>query len=185
MAKQLRESAVDPGIQPNYALGRVSDQLQDNYRNWQLPGYSAYMDQIESNQAASNRDAVRASTSSADILNAITNNQAVANSAANELNIAQASGKEQALMRYLDAVNQEGQDQVRINNLELQRYDSKLREAAALEGASIQNTNAGFQDALTATAAIAGNFAPRSTVDQTTGKVVKMPSVWQQLYGKK
>lgn len=184
-ADRIRSSAVDPGIQPNVALDRVSQTLFENYSNWNLPGFSRYADQITANQAAANRDATRAATSSADILNSITNNQMVADSAMGDLNIAQATGKEQALMRYLDTVQQQGQDDIRMNQMQLARHDAQLREAAALEGASIQNQNNALQDVTSAFSAIAGNFTPRSTVDQTTGNVVSMPSVWSQVYGKK
>lgn len=184
-AEQIRRSAVDPGIQPNVALDRVGQTLFENYSNWNLPGYSRYAEQIASNLAASNRDAVRASTSSADVLNSIVNNQAVADSAIGDLNIAEATGKEQALMKYLDVVQQQGQDDIRMNQMQLARYDNQLREAAALEGASIRNKDNAFQDATTAFSALAGNFMPRSTVSPTTGEVVSIPSVWSQVYNKK
>lgn len=184
-ANKLRENAVDPGIQPNYALDRVSNTLFENYNNYNLPGYSRAMDQMQSAQATANRAAIDASTSSADILSAITRNEAVTQNSIGQLDTAVASGKEQALMRYLDSVAQQGQDQVRVNNMELQRYDAQLREAAALQGSGIQNQNSGFQDALTASAAIAGNFTPRTSINQNTGEIVRLPSVWQQLYGNK
>lgn len=184
-AKNVRENTQDPGIQPNYALDRVTSTLHENYSNWNLPGYSRMEDQIQTSQATSNRDAARASTSSADILNAITQNQGAADNAMSNLNIAQASGKEQALMRYLDSVQQQGQDQIRMNGMELNRYDASMREAAALEGAGIQNMNSGFQDALIGTSAIAGNFMPRNSIDANTGEKIKLDSVWTTLYSRK
>lgn len=184
-ADRRRRDAVDPGIQRNFSLDRVTNTLFENYSNWSLPGYSKMSDQINTSQATADNAAIQASTSSADVLNSITNNQAVATNALNDLGLMEASGKEQALMRYLDSVNQQGQDQIRVNNAELGRYDSTLREAAALEGASIQNQNSGFQDVLTAGAAIAGNFSPRTSIDPNTGKVIKLPSAFQTLYGKR
>lgn len=184
-AKRARQSAVDPGIQPNYALDRVTNTLFQNYSNYNLPGYSKMMDQIGSAQASANQAAVNASTSSSDIINAITNNQAISDNASTNLAVTQASGKEQALMNYLRALESSGQDQVRMNQAQLSRYDASLREAAALEGAGLQNQYQGFNDALTAAGAIAGNFMPRTSIDPNTGESIKLPSVWKQLYGKK
>lgn len=184
-AKKARERAIDPGIQPNYALDRVANTLFQNYSNYQLPGKSKLMDDLYASQATSNNSAINAATSSSDVLNLITQNQAITDASISNIGVAEASGKEQALMRYLDAVQRQGQDQIRMNDQKLGRYDAQLREAAALEGAGIQNQNQGIQDALTASAAIAGNFMPRSSVDQTTGDLIQLPSVWNQLYGKK
>lgn len=184
-AKKIRNNAVDPGIQPNYALDRVTQTLFQNYSNWNLPGYSKMIDQIGSNQASSNANVLNAATSSSDILNGITGNQVAADTSAIGLALNQASGKERALMSYLNSVNAQGQDQLRMNAQENERYQAELREAAAIEGAGIQNTNNGFQDLLTASSAMVGNFLPRQTVSQTTGEVISLPSVWQQVYGNK
>lgn len=184
-AKKIKNEAVDPGIQQNYALDRINNTLFQNYSNYNLPGYSQLMDQTRAGQATANQAAVRASTSSADVINAISQNQAVADNSMSQLNTVAASGKEQALLRYLDSVSQQGQDQVRINNAELGRYDATLRESAALEGAGMQNQYSGFQDVMTASAAIAGNFTPRSTIDPNTGQAISLPSVFQQVYGNK
>lgn len=184
-AKKIRNNAVDPGIQPNYALDRVTQTLFQNYSNWNLPGYSKMINQIGSNQASSNANVLNAATSSSDILNGITGNQVAADTSAIGLALNQASGKERALMSYLNSVNAQGQDQLRMNAQENERYQAELREAAAIEGAGIQNMNNGFQDLLTASSAMVGNFLPRQTVSQTTGEVISLPSVWQQVYGNK
>ena len=184
-AKRVRDNAVNPGVQPNFALDRATQTLFQNYSNWNLPGYSKYIDQLGSNQATSNAAVLAGATSSADILNAVTNNQIGANQSAIDVAIAQASGKEKALMQYLQSSQQQGQDQVRMNQEQQQQYQGQLREAAALEGAGMQNMNNGFQDLLTASSAIVGNFMPRQTVSSTTGEIIKLPSVWEQLYGKK
>lgn len=183
-AKNIRSSAVDPGVQPNYALDRVTQTLFQNYSNWNLPGYSKMMNQIGSNQASANSNIMNAATSSSDILNGITGNQVAANSSAVDLALNQASGKERALMNYLSSVKDQGQDQVRMNSQDNERYQAQLNEAAAMEGAGIQNMNNGFQDLLTTSSAIVGNFLPRQTVSQTTGEVIPVQSVWSQMYGK-
>lgn len=184
-AKKLREQTADPGIQRNYALDRVSNTLFDRYSNYDLPGYNRYVDQIQSNMASANRQAMMGATSSADVLNAVTSTQAVSDQSLASLSLQDAGGREQALMRYLDSLSAQGQDQLRINEIERDRYDATLREAAALEGAATQNLYSGFQDALTAGTAIAGNFAPRTSISPVTGEVIQLPSVWDQMYGRK
>lgn len=177
-AKNIREQAVDPGIQRNYSLDRVTNTLFQNYSNWNLPGYDKYQQQVQSNMASANNQAALAATSSADILNSVTANQAQANQDLQNLALQSASGRERALMQYLESVNQQGQDQLRVNQQELQRYDRTLNESAALEGAGTQNVWGGFQEGLMATGALAQNFLPRQTVSPATGEVVKLPSVW-------
>lgn len=177
-AKAIQEGAVDPGIQRNYALDRVTNTLYQNYSNWNLPGYNNYVQQIQSNMATANRNASLGATSSADLLNSVTNTQVAGDNALGNLALQNASGREQALMNYLNAVQNQGNDQVRVNTLALDRYNATLAEAAALEGAGNQNINQGFQDAVIGTSAIASNFMPRQTVDQRTGNVINLPSVW-------
>lgn len=184
-ANQIRDNASDPGINPNYSLDRVTETLFQDYSNFNLPGYSKMVGQIGSNQATANNLAVNASVSSADVLNSITNNQVAADNAIAELGIAEGNAKQQALMRYLDSLNNQGQDQLRMDAQKEQRFQAQLNEAAALEGASIQNINSGFQDALVSTSAMVGNFMPRQSINQSTGQVISLPSVWDQVYNKK
>lgn len=178
-ANAIRKEAEDPGIQPNYALDRVSNTLFENYNNYRLPGYNRYQEQIRGNMAAANSAAAQASTSSGDILDAVNRNQFAADEALNNLTLQNASGQEAALMRYLDSVRTQGQDQLRVNALQLDRYDRTLAEAAALEGAGTQNMYQGFQDAGIGASAIASNFMPRTAVSPTTGSVITLPSVWE------
>lgn len=177
-AKNIREQAVDPGIQRDYSLDRVTNTLFQNYSNWNLPGYQKYVDQIQSNQASANNLAMVGATSSADVLNSITANQAQTDESLANLALQSASGRERALMEYLQSVRAQGQDQIRVNQQELGRYDRTLNEAAALEGAGTQNIWGGVQEGLVATGAMAQNFMPRQTISPATGEVVKLPSVW-------
>lgn len=177
-ANDIRESAVDPGIQRNYALDRVTNTLFQNYSNWNLPGYNNYVNQVGSTQASSNRDAALGATSSADVLNSITSNQAQTNQALENLAMQNASGRERALMEYLNSVRQQGQDQIRTNEMELMRYQDTINEAAALEGAGIQNIYGGIQEGMMTVGALAQNFMPRQTIDPATGAQISLPSVW-------
>lgn len=184
-AKNLREQANDPGIQQNYALDRVTNTLFQNYSNYNLPGYNNYVQQVNANMASSNNLATMASTSSGDVLNAITMNQQSANNSLGELAFQNANGREQALMNYLNAVQQQGNDQLRVNSQQLNRYERTLNEAAALEGAGNTNVNNGIQDALVGVQAVGGSFAPRQSIDQATGQVVNLPSVWDTYRNKR
>lgn len=183
-ANAIRKNAQDPGIQPNYALDRVSNTLFERYNNYQLPGYNNYVAQVQGNMASANTAATQAATSSGDVIDAVTRNQFAADQALNNLTTASASGREAALMQYLQSVQAQGQDQVRVNQQQLNRYDRTLDEAAALEGASIQNTNQGFQDALLGAGALGGNFMPRTTINPYTGEIRRLPSVWKTITSK-
>lgn len=178
-ANNIRSSAVDPGIQRDYSLDRVTNTLFQNYSNWNLPGYNNYVSQIQSNQASANNMAMLGATSSADVLNSITSNQAQTDRSLAELALQSASGRERALMEYLQSVRAQGQDQIRVNQMELGRYDRTLNEAAALEGAGTQNIWGGVQEGMVSVGALAQNFMPRQTVSPATGEIVKLPSVWE------
>lgn len=178
-ANAIRNQAVDPGIQPNYALDRVTNTLYDRYTNYNLPGYNRYAAQIQQNQAAANNAAIQGATSSGDILDAASRNQLVADQSLNNLMTQNATGREAALMQYLNSVQAQGQDDIRVNQMQLGRYDATLREAAALEGAGTQNMYQGFQDVAVGAGAIASNFMPRTTVNPNTGQVITLPSAWQ------
>lgn len=178
-AKAIRNEAVDPGIQPNYALDRVTNTLYDRYSNFNLPGYNRYAEQIKQLQAAGNNAVIQGATSSGDLLDGIGRNQVIADQSLNNLFTQNASGREAALMQYLNSVNMQGQDDIRVNQTQLGRYDQTLREAAALEGAGTQNMYQGLQDATIGVGAVASNFMPRTTVNPNTGQVITLPSAWQ------
>lgn len=178
-SRAIRENAQDPGIQPNPAIARVSNMLLENYNNYNLPGYSRYVEQIRGNQAFAVSQGMQAATSSGDALDVAARGQFMADSALNELTMQNASGREAALMRYLSASQSQGQDQVRMNMLQLGRYDRTLNEAAALEQAGTQNMYQGFQDAGIGISALANSFMPRTTINPNTGEVMELPSIWQ------
>lgn len=184
-SKIIRESAVDPGIQRNYGLERTRDILADNYSNFNLPGFTRYREQIASNQASANARIRDGATSSEDILAGSVATQASANSATQNLYTTQAQSRLQALGDYLNSVNAVGQDQVRVNQLDLGRYEQTMREAAALEGASQQNLNTGLQDLVMGLQPMLSSFQPTTTINPNTGEVVTGPSRHQQFWKRK
>lgn len=164
-ARRIREENQDPGIQPNQELRRVNNMLYDRYTNYNLPGYTRYAEQIRGTGANSLAGAIQGATSSADVLAAVSQNQSIQNNALNNLNQQQVSGEEQALMAYLNSLNAVGEDNVRINMLENQRYDQAINEAAQLEGAATQNTSNAINELSTTATAMALNYTGRKTDD--------------------
>lgn len=178
-AKQIRDQAVDPGIQADESLKRITNTLYDRYNNYNLPGYRNYVDQIQSNSAFAFNQAAQGATSSGDILDAASRAQLATDQSLTNLNIQNASSRETALMQYLDSLRAQGQDSVRVNQMQLNRYDRTLSEAAALEGAGIQNIHQGVQDATMGATALAQSFMPRTSISPTTGELTKYPSIWR------
>ena len=177
-AKAIRDQAVDPGIQPDQSLSRVTNTLYDRYNNYQLPGYNAYVDQIRGNAAFAHNQAVQGATSSGDVIDSASRSQLMADQSLNNLALQNAGSREAALMQYLDSVRAQGQDGVRVNQMELGRYDRTLAEAAALEGAGTQNMYQGIQDAGIGATALAQSFMPRTSINPNTGETVQLPSIW-------
>lgn len=182
-ARRIQNSSVDPGIQPNYGLQRTNQILADNYSNFELPGITRYQENLATNAATSTSNLIQGATSSEDILAGVGRIQDSANNATQGLYTEQARGKIDALNSYLGSINAVGNDQVRMNNMELDRYDSTMREAAALGGAANQNLNNGIQDLLTGITPMIQNFLPQYSVDQNTGLTVKGQSKYKSIFG--
>lgn len=182
-ADAIRNSTPDPGIQPNYGLIRANQMLADNYSNYRLPGLTRYQQQIATQGATALSNVRQAATSSEDVLDAATRVQAGENDATQNLYTTQAQGRLQALNDYISSTAQLGQDGVRMNNMELDRYDATLREAAALQGASYQNMNNGVQDLLTSIGPVIQSFMPTYSVNPTTGELMKGQSKYKSIFG--
>lgn len=185
-AERLRNSLVNPGITQNYGLERTSDILGQNFNNYNLPGFSNMLDKIRSNQAFAINQGINAAGSSGDILDLVTRSQSVTDNATQNLYMQQAQGKQQALNDYLNSVNAVGADQVRVNQLENQRYQQGLAEAAALEGAGMQNQFGAMNEAISGINNLySTNFVGKDYVNQSTGKIERIPSVWDSYWSKK
>lgn len=185
-AQQLRNSLSDPGITRNYGLERTSDILGQNYNNYNLPGFSNMLDNIKSNQGLAVNQGINAAGSSGDVLDLVTRSQSVTDNATQNLYMQQAQGKQQALNDYLNSVNAVGADQVRVNQLENQRYQQGLAEASALEGAGMQNQFGAMNEAISGINNLySTNFVGKDYVNQATGKMEQLPSVWSSYWSKK
>lgn len=147
--ERLQNSMADPGIQANYGLMRSNEILADNYSNFELPGLTRFQEQLSSSSATAMSNVRQGATSSEDILAGAGRIQESQNQANQGIFAQQANGKLNALNSYIGSMNQVGNDQVRMNTMELGRYDATMREAAALGGAANQNLNSGIQDLLT------------------------------------
>ena len=185
-ADRLRNSLSDPGILRNYGLERASEILGNNYSKYNLPGLTSMLDNIRSNQAAAVSQGVNAATSSGDVLDLVTRAQDVTNNATQNVLLQNAQGKQDALNSWLNSLNAVGQDQVRVNQLENARYQQGLAEAAALEGAGIQNQSNSLNEAISGINALYNtNFVGRDYVNQQTGKIETLPSLWDTYWARK
>lgn len=181
-ARKIREQSKDPGIQRNYGLERTNQILADNYNNFNLPGFTRYREQIASNQATGMSSLLQGASSSEDILAGATALQEQSNRAIGNMYTTQAQGKLDALSAYLGSVNAVGQDQVRVNQMDLSRYEQTMREAAALEGASMQNLNTGIQDMLMGIQPLITSLQPETYINPNTGKREKGQSRWNLMF---
>lgn len=180
--RRILDSAVDPGVQQNYGLARASEILGDNYSNYNLPGLSRFQEQLSTNSATAMDRIREGATSSEDLLSGAARVQSIENQSAGSLYAQEAQGKTAALDRYLNSVTAVGADQVRVNNVQLDRYDALLREAAAMGGASTQNLNNGIQDILMSAAPLIQGFSPTMSLDPNTGEMIKNKPIFQTQY---
>lgn len=170
-AANLRASKIDPGIKPNNEARQVRDILYDRYANYNLPGYSRYAEQIKTNAASNIYNITNAASSSADVIAGVIGSQMASNNAIQNLNQMEVSGQEKALMEYLNSLNAVGQDNIRINNAELDRFESSMAMADQLEAAATQNKANATNELLTTASVLASNFMPRQSTT-TAGNVI-------------
>lgn len=185
-AQRIRNSISDPGVERNYALERNAEVLGNDYNNYFFPGMQSYLDQIKSGEAFAINQGIQGASSSGDVLDLISQAQFGSQNAMNELFTQQAQGKRSALSAWLGANQAVGADQVRVNQENRNVYNSRVGEAAALEGASMQNTNNAYNEILTGVGNLYNTtFAPRTSVNQATGKVENTGSVWSNYWKNK
>lgn len=180
--RKILSSATDPGVHANYGLQRASEIIGDNYSNYSLPGLSRYQEQISTNSATAMDSIREGATSSEDLLSGAARVQSVADQSAGSLYAQEAQGKTAALDQYTNSIAAVGADQVRVNNVKLDRYDALLREASALGGASSQNLTNGIQDILMGAAPLIQGLSPTMSIDPNTGEMIKNKPMFKTQY---
>lgn len=142
---------INPGFQMNQGVIDNAKTLSDYYGNYQLPGYSKMLDNINNNYASSFAGGVQGATSGGDVLDLASKMAFGKNTALNQLGVQNAHGKQGALGDYLTANAAAGQQYQDQNAYERDQYDKQVRAKAALTQAGAQNTY-GAVDQLAGTA---------------------------------
>lgn len=164
-AKQMADakamSVVDPGYQGNPALARRAEVLGNRAVNYTLPGSSQALRDIDRAAESAFQAGVQGATSSNDVLDLAARMAYTTQSSRNRLAAQQAQGEEQALLQYLDAEAQAGQEVANANQWDRQEYQYDRQAQANLDNAGRINLNNAIQSGLStvgqiATAKLAG-----------------------------
>lgn len=142
---------VNPGFHMNQGVIDNAKTLSDYYGNYQLPGYSKMLDNVNSNYQSSFENGVQGASSSGDVLDLASKMAFGKNQALNQLGVQNAQGKQAALGDYLSANAAAGQQYQDKNAYERDQYDRQVKAKAALTQAGAQNTY-GAVDQLAGTA---------------------------------
>lgn len=140
-AKRIRANAVDPGYEMNTGVLQNRDILSNRYTNYTLPGMSQQLNRIGTNAATAFNAGMQGATSGADVLDLATKIAYGTGQQQNQLMMQEAQGREGALSDFLGANVAAGQERQNVNAYERQQFERQLAEAAALQGASMQNMN--------------------------------------------
>lgn len=130
---------TDPGFQANTGILDNKRILNEQYNNYTLPGMQAIQDQLSSGLATNTNALMQGATSGADVLDGVTKLAYGNNQAINSLGVQQAQAKEALLPSVLNSNAMAGNELVRKNQFDEERYQAQLAEKASLMGASMQN----------------------------------------------
>ena len=142
--QQIRQAnAINP-IQPNFQMNTA---MIDNARilgersnNYTTPGYNLALDNINQNASSQFNNGVQGASSGGDVLDLANKINYGTNNSLNQLAGQNAQGADNALQQYLQANSMAGNELVRKNQYDLDQYQRKLNEKAALLQAGNQNS---------------------------------------------
>lgn len=129
----------NPGFVMNNALIDNARILGDRYSNYNLPGLGNMRDNVRSGYATAFSRGVEGATSGGDVLDLATRLGGAEAGSMQEIDGMNAQGKDQALMQYLNANSAAGNEPVRKNIYELEEYQRKIHERAALDQSGAMN----------------------------------------------
>lgn len=117
---------INPGYQMNNEVLDNARITGDVYGNYQLPGYSKLLTDLNGSYADSFTKAQQGATSSADLLTAANTGNQVHNDQLDKLAVVNAQGKQSALTQYLAAKAAAGQEQQNKNEYDRNEYEKQL-----------------------------------------------------------
>lgn len=172
-AEEIRRNAYDPGFERNQGLIDTENTLRDYYTNYQMPGYGQAVQGVNLAANTAFDQGVQGASSSADVLDLATRVQYGRQQGLNQVALSGAQGREQALMNYLQAQNAVGQDSVRVNMLENQRYEQQLAEAAALQQAGVTNQYGAINELGAGLTQVASNYLSPQWTSDYQGRMIQ------------
>lgn len=184
-ADSIRQNASDPGFARNQGLIDNADVLRDRYTNYQMPGYSQAVNNVNLSANNAFNQGVQGASSSADVLDLAGRVQQVRQGGLNNIQMTNAQMQDQALMDYLRANEAVGQDTVRVNALQNQRYDQQMAEAAALQQAGATNQYGALNDVASAATTIANTYLTPQWSYDSQGRMTQGDSMFNQWLSKK
>lgn len=141
--KQKKQAAkinpIDPGFQANTGIVDNARKLNDYYNNYTMPGKAAITSQLGANMAGGLDVATQAAGSGGDLLDSATKLAFGQNQAITSLGTQEAQMKENMMGQVMNANAQAGNELVRKNEWDENRYQAQLAEKAALNQASAAN----------------------------------------------
>lgn len=129
----------NPGFVMNNELIDNARILGDRYSNYNLPGLGNMRDNVRSGYATAFSRGVEGATSGGDVLDLATSLGGAEAESMQEIDGMNAQGRDQALMQYLNANSAAGNEPVRKNIYELEEYQRKIHERAALDQSGAMN----------------------------------------------
>lgn len=171
-----RINPVDPGFQMNTGIIDNKRQVDDMYNNYTLPGKSAILNSLQATAANSIDTATQGATSSGDVLDAATKIGYGEGQNINALGIQEAQSKQALLPMVLDANAAAGNELVRKNQFDEQRYQAQVAEKAALLQGGATNSFSGFDDLATLGGSLLNYKAQPYT--QTPGTINPLPGIF-------
>lgn len=141
-AQRRRAAAIrpqDPGFATNTGVLDNKRLVTEMYNNFTLPGMQQAKSDLAGNMASGFASAVQGASSSGDVIDIATKLAYQNNEATNNLNVQQATAKQDLFPMVLGANEAAGNELVRRNQYDEQRYQEQLREKAALTQAAAVN----------------------------------------------
>lgn len=175
--KANRINPVDPGFQANTGILDNKRVLNEMYNNYTLPGKAAIQSQLGANFAGGVASAEQASGSSGDALDAITKLNYGNTQAINALGTQEAEMKAGLLPQVFDANAAAGNELVRQNQFDEDRYQAQLREKAALTQAGATNQFSAADQLATLGGSLLNYKAEPWSPNQQTSKFKQLPKL--------
>lgn len=154
---------VEPQFQMNQGIIDNARVLGNRYNNYQMAGYGQAQNNLQTNFSNAFSQGIQGASSGADVLDLATKLNYGQGQGTNQLAFQNAQGKDQALLQSLDANASAGNELVKKNMYDLQEYQRKLQEKAALLQAGKQNMFSAGDDVASGLGSL---LQPRETVTQ-------------------